>query len=178
MQRTQSTAVHFVCSQKKSASASILLMTLHNSRRTAEESKKLELRHRFWILIPSQNMDRVIHFGQFKGARKKKPFPDIRHPYGTISGSSISCQNVGKISTKHHGIIKKSRYVSSRLEITLNVGKSPSDLTYNHPERWRAAKRRHGIITQNGGKSPPDFTILPKMLVNLHQTSRYYTKCW
>jgi hypothetical protein len=46
-------------------------MTLHNSRRTAEERKTLELRHRIWILIPSQNMDGVIRFGQFKGARKK-----------------------------------------------------------------------------------------------------------
>jgi len=140
MQRTQSTAVHFVCLQKKPASASILLMTLHNSRRTAEERKRLELRHRFWILIPSQNMDRVIHFGKFKGA-KKKPFPDIRRPYGAISGSSITCQNVGKISRYHE---KKSILLQQT---------SP----YNC-KCWQVSVTRR-IITQNIAKPPTEDTV-------------------
>jgi hypothetical protein len=66
-----------VCLQKKPASDSILLMTLHNSRKTAEERKTLELRRRFFIVMLLLNMGGVIRFGHFKGIRKTQPFPDI-----------------------------------------------------------------------------------------------------
>ena len=58
---------------------SISVVVGGNSRRTTEERKTLELQYtrRFWILIISQNMDRVIQFLQFKEARKTQPFPDV-----------------------------------------------------------------------------------------------------